>query len=243
MKRSILAILLLAPALASAQAQKRTCKDGTWQALGFPSQGACQNLVRSGTVLAWNAREDFALSPNEENPNPDRNGFLNVWHFLSSTGPAHDPATYGLLPQYEVRGHGREAWTTPAPGGTFPAPLVGVVNQFAELHPGNAGELAILGWRSPVSGTVNVVGEFFDGDPNGGDGVAWSVDHRTASQSVTLMSGTVDSAQPGLFPAGNGFRISVVVSEGDFLDFVVDARGNFTFDATVLNLVIVGPVE
>jgi hypothetical protein len=39
------------------------------------------------------------------------------------------------------------------------------------MHPGYFGELAIVAWKSPITGTVTVSGFFSDIDPNCGDGI------------------------------------------------------------------------
>ena len=119
--------LVTTPVVADDQ-QQRACKEGVWQSLGFASQGDCVSLVSSGDVLAWNFFDDFLLSPNQENPNRDRNGNLDVWYFLTSTSLVHDPTTYFLLPNFRLDFNGdREHWDDGTGGGGLAPPLVGVV--------------------------------------------------------------------------------------------------------------------
>ena len=59
------------------------------------------------------------------------------------------------------------------------------------VHPSISG-LAIIGWKSPFTGLVNVSGFFSDLDPTGFNGVIWSVDRV----SQTLASGTIANGGP-----------------------------------------------
>ncbi len=223
--------------------QLKVCQEGTWESLGFESQGACVGLVASGQVLVWDLFGDFLLFPDQENPNRDRNGNLEVWHFLSSTGLDHDPATYVLLPNFRIVFDGaREQWDD-GNAASFFTPLVGV-QKFLEvgiMHPTDT-QLAIVSWQSPINGIVSISGEFLDRDPGGGDGIVWSVDHDTTPGVVTLAEGTI-KGPPAAFSDNFGFNLTVPVAEGDFLDFIVDpGPGGFGFDTTVFDVTIVGPM-
>jgi hypothetical protein len=92
-------------------------------------------------------------------------------------------------------------------------------------------QLAIVAWRSPITGTVTINGFFSDVDTSdGGNGVAWFVDR-----------GTTNLAQ-GSFGNGGGeyFGLSnVAFSRDEFLYFVVDPlNGDANSDVTRLHLVI-----
>jgi hypothetical protein len=60
------------------------------------------------------------------------------------------------------------------------------------VHPSIAG-LAIIGWKSPFTGSVNVSGFFSDLDPTGFNGVIWSVDLG----SQPLATGTIAKGGAG----------------------------------------------
>ena len=60
----------------------------------------------------WNLESDFQVFPNQENPNRDSCGNLNIWYFLSSTTLTRNPP-YTLLPNFynDANGvAGLEAW-------------------------------------------------------------------------------------------------------------------------------------
>src|SRR5439155_649914 len=56
------------------------------------------------------------------------------------------------------------------------------------VHPGPASGVAVV-WTSPASGTFKISGKVTDADPNGGDGIAWIIDHRRISGVRELASG------------------------------------------------------
>ena len=50
---------------------------------------------------------------------------------------------------------------------------------------------AVVSWKSPIAGAVRITGRIADGDPVGGDGVVWHLDHRTASGGSELAAGEI----------------------------------------------------
>src|SRR2546425_12685732 len=50
------------------------------------------------TTMAWNLADDFSLSPDQANPNPDQYGNADVWYFME--GRAQDTSSYSLLPGF-----------------------------------------------------------------------------------------------------------------------------------------------
>ena len=96
------------------------------------------------------------------------------------------------------------------------------------LHPGPKVPASAV-WRSPVTGTVRVSGRLADADPNGGDGIVWTVRHggkvlRTAEMNNAM---TADIE-----------KISVPVAAGDLISLSIGPRAEYTFDTTQIEFVI-----
>lgn len=213
------------------------CKGGGWRHLAFRNQGECVSLAAHGGHV-WNLADDFRVSPDQENPNPDFEGTPDVWHFLSSTGLERDPTTYELYTNYTGVGTNREGWDRAE---DQPLPTVSILKGVHRvvLHPGD-GTLTVVGWQSPVTGVVLVRGLFEDDRSqtcNGSDGVRWAIDASTDTSTTTLASGFLDAN------ASAGFALSTAVAEGDFLYFSVHPNGNAVCDTTFLDLTISGPVK
>jgi hypothetical protein len=211
------------------------CKGGGWRHLAFRNQGECVSLAAHGGHI-WNLADDFRVSPNQENPNPDFEGTPGVWRFLSSTGLERDPATYELYPNYTVVDTNREGWD-----GGSPVPTVSILKGIHRVfvHPGD-GTLTVVGWRSPVTGMVLVRGLFEDDRSQtcvGSDGVRWAIDASTDTSTTSLASGVLDTN------GSVGFALSTAVAEGDFLYFSVDPNSNAICDTTFLDLTISGPLK
>lgn len=189
----------------------------------------------STAATDWDLDRDFRVSPNQANPNPDISGTPNVWHFMQSASLVRDPASYSLLPHFTANaysGPGLNLWASSqvSHGQQFSYPAVGInasgQNQFAISFTWPAGavymvpdplRLAVVGWRSPITGKVDVTGSFTDLDSSCGNGVAWFVDR-----------GTTNLAQ-GSFPNGGSqsFNLSdVTITQGNFLYFILDATNN-----------------
>ena len=129
--------------------------------------------------------------------------------------------------------------------GGYRPPLVGINSTYATqivknfpfpprsvfVHPGISG-LAIIGWKSPFTGLVNVSGFFSDLDPTGFNGVIWSVDRG----SQTFASGTIASGGP----AQTFSLTNVAVKAGQALYFIVDPNGDYTSDSTGVDVIVTG---
>jgi len=127
--------------------------------------------------------------------------------------------------------------------GIYPIPLVGVnftyLTQLPNgefgipprsvfIHPSSS-ELAVIAWKSPISGLVNVAGLFSDLDPTAGNGVIWSVDIWSASKgNQTLASGAIPNGGPAQTFSLTGVSVSV----GQVLYFVVDPNSGDDFSDT-----------
>jgi hypothetical protein len=117
---------------------------------------------------------------------------------------------------------------------TFKLPPKGVT-----VHPGPKNGV-VVGWRSPIQGTVKVSGQFADADPQCGDGIAWAIDLKMAIGRQELASGAFANGGRQRFADGqNGKNLTVIsVEAGDTLEFVVLPKGDYTCDTTVIELTI-----
>ncbi len=102
------------------------------------------------------------------------------------------------------------------------------------IHPGPAGGVAVA-WQSPVRATVTVAGRLADLDPNGGDGVAWRVEHRASNGSRReLASGDIPNGGAAAF----GRSAAVEVRPGDRVELLVLPKANHTCDTTLVGLTV-----
>jgi dipeptidyl aminopeptidase/acylaminoacyl peptidase len=192
----------------------------------------------------WTLSDDFRIAPDQVNPNPDSYGNPWAWRFLKGR-ELHHPSTYRPMGNF-VNAFGivgLATWTGPffAPDNL---PAVGVnatgsdqfplgwnwPDQAVLLHP-YAGKAAVVGWRSPVNGTVRIDVTVSDLDPNCGDGIRWYVDRGPK----TIASGRIANG-------GSGPSVSMqkVVHVGTNFYFIVDEGGSDDFycDSTELALTI-----
>ena len=203
----------------------------------------------------WDLGRDFRVAPNQNNPNPDRLGHPRVWSFLESATPAHEPSSYTLLSDFITNRFGfagLQSWqgTMHVPPDNAlpsvslstrrdnPVPLgVDWPPRAVLVHPETT-ELVVVGWRSPIRGTVRVGGGVRDRDDNCGDGIDWSIDRR----STTLASGVIDNGGRQPFAASeNASRLRAVrVTRASLLYFVVGPGPNsdFVCDSTELEVTI-----
>jgi len=198
----------------------------------------------------WKLSKDLLENNNQISFNQGAKG---VWYFLQSKSFAHTPKTYQFLSAYyepcvsDATSHwvdGMPCWQNPAVDARgYRLPLVGInatyVTQIVKnfpfpprsvfMHPSSTG-LAIIGWKSPITGVVNVTGFFSDLDPTGATGVIWSVDRGSA----TLASGTItNGGSPQTFSL-----TGVSVSTGQVLYFIVDPDGDYSSDSTGVDVTI-----
>jgi hypothetical protein len=109
----------------------------------------------------------------------------------------------------------------------------------AAVHPGPKSGVAVA-WRSPVSGTVRVSGGVTDADPQGGDGIAWAVDHRGTRGVAELANGDFPNGGAQRFDKGKTpERLrSIKVQTGDRIELLVLPKANHICDTTVVDLTI-----
>ncbi len=96
-------------------------------------------------------------------------------------------------------------------------------NQMA-LHPGANNELAVVRWTSPTTDTFNILANWIDLDPHGGNGVGTHL----------LINGVKQSAFDLYLSSGTGSNRNgqFALNAGDMVDFVVDAGNHYLFDTT-----------
>ncbi|MBI3412207.1 MAG: PSD1 domain-containing protein [Planctomycetes bacterium] len=118
--------------------------------------------------------------------------------------------------------------------GTFKLPAKSV-----SVHPGpNNG--VVVSWKSPVAGTVKITGKVVDADPQGGDGIAWIIDHRNSGGLRELASGDIPNAGAQDFAKGKGAEQleRVDIKSGDRIQLLVLPKANYICDTTVVELTI-----
>ena len=231
------------------------------------------DLTIEGGGLTWNLADDFRLSPDQANPGPDGHGNEQVWHYMESASFARDPATYSLLPDFITDAfliEGLEQWQGTqgsSPNNRLPAVGINASGAAQEidglswapgivrLHPSSS-KLAVVGWQSPIDGTVSVHGSFDDLDTRCGNGIAWYVEDgtgtlaqgplSTADVSILLGNGDGTFQAPVPYEAGSDSRTvaigdlngddvpDLVVGNGDSGDVsVLLGNGDGTFQAPV----------
>jgi Big-like domain-containing protein/Calx-beta domain-containing protein/hemolysin type calcium-binding protein len=195
-------------------------------------------------VQTWKLADDFAAS--NSNPAPDSHGNTGIWHFCTSAGLAHEESGLTKLPLFnpDILGSGLKGWHGDFTGcGDSPALPIILVNPGSDLslcavtfaghavavHPTPA-RMAIVAWRSPVSGPIRIAGGVADIDAGGGDGVQWLV----AKGSSSVASGSIANGGAQEFPAG----LTVPVAVGDVLYFGVHPGGGDDYDSTELDVTL-----
>jgi len=198
----------------------------------------------------WSLSKSLLQANNQVSFNQGADG---VWYFLQSKTFVHNPRTYELITTYyepcvsDAVSHwvdGMPCWQNPVPDSAgYRLPLVGINTLFTTqvvknfgfpprsvfMHPSSTG-LAIIGWKSPLTGLVNVSGFFSDLDPTGSTGVKWSVDKG----STRLASGTIQNGgAPQTFSLA-----SVSITAGQVLYFTIDPDRDYASDSTGVDVTI-----
>jgi hypothetical protein len=199
----------------------------------------------------WRLADDVLATDNHISFNQ---GSRRVWYFMQSHDFAHEVLTYQFLPEYtspcmavenRLDPFGLSCWRSArrdASGNRLPLAGVNATEMTIEsldrfsiparsvyVHPG-FDSLAIVAWRSPVSGPVVVAGSFSDLDPNCDNGVQWTIDKG----GITLRSGDLPNGGPPM-----AFRFRVRVKVDDVLYFIVDPNGgDYACDTTGIDVTV-----
>lgn len=182
----------------------------------------------------WDAGPEFVKSPNAANPSRDRYGDT-TWFYLYSGTTRHDPADYHVLPYFTPIDAGVQEWhSTPETYG-IPGVWVGGAWGQIQMRPGTptTNQNAILGWRSPLTGTVIVDATIQANETwctAEHNGIRWSIDQGAA----TLQSGHLELGETTRIT-----HLSTPVTTGEALYVVIDADGNSNCDNTLVDFVVV----
>ncbi len=99
---------------------------------------------------------------------------------------------------------------------------------------------AVIGWLSPVAGTMRVEARLQHAHPECGNGVTWAVELRRGQTRQRLASGIAQGGKPATPPPIGGLAIR----PGDLVSLVIGARdGNHSCDLTAVDLTIAPMAE
>ena len=194
------------------------------------------NTAMAGEALSWNLSRDMMTSI-KKNPS-------GAWSFMQNSSDLHNPANYTLFPNHSTTCNGSfplNCWRnttdgifgyigiptknyTWASGGKTLTATKGVVH----THPGPNGNAPVLRWKSPIAGTISILGRVSDVDNTCGDGVLWSLE----SDTTVIDSGAVNG-DGAVFSAQN-----LHVSKGASVYFIIDMGADWRCDTTNLDMVI-----
>jgi hypothetical protein len=110
------------------------------------------------------------------------------------------------------------------------------------IHPSPKAGVAI-GWKSPITGTVQIKGKVADADPSCGDGIEWTLSLNAGSGTQPLASGAIPNGGAQPFAEGKGADklASVSVKAGEMIQFAVLPKAEYTCDTTLVELEIAEP--
>jgi len=196
--------------------------------------------VREGRRHRWQQIAALAAVA----PFADSDGNAGVWHMMVAPSTTRDPSTYsdirnldpsvcgqpGLFDWYDdlTAGSAFINTTSATIYGTPCAPNQVLQPHVALAHPGSANDV-MYAWQSPITGTVAISGGVSDADCGGGNGVNWYV----AKDATDIDSGSVSCSSTSFTPG-----LSTSVSAGDVLYFIIDPNGDYSYDATQIDVTL-----
>ena len=184
-------------------------------------------------MLVWNPATEFQMPPDQKNPSPDGYGNPGVWSYLRSLTDSDDPTSYLLLPNFQS-----------APPHWYERDLVNLIVGYdarpgvITLHGWSDGirdhnHDAILGWRSPVAGTIHLRGAVWSPTPSCGE--------PADGPTFTIQ---LDRSLVASYPLGLGgskdLDLTVEVEAGQSLYFSNDPGLDARCDNIFLRLTIIG---
>ncbi len=181
----------------------------------MPSRAATFNVVNDFSIL--------------NNPNGDWSygwtgalgGTLNLFTLNGSTVPGLEAWERGPLPYPDAASTPFIGHNTTA--GTITFASFHVPTDELQLHPGIAGEEAVVRWTAPSSGAFFITGRFE------------GLDSTTTDVHILLNGGSLLSGSIGSNGDVVPFTLTTGVNAGDHLDFVVGfGSNNYFFDSTGL---------
>ena len=200
------------------------------------------------TPLSWNLAADFRRAPDQANPGPDQYGNPEVWFFMAGLG--EKPATYELLTTFVSNAfdvEGLEQWQGIFDPGDPNAklPAVGVNATGIDQHPttftwpADAIRLhplrkrsVVIGWQSPIDGSIVFDARYETLDYTGGNGYQWG---------AFVQRGGVFSPRSSGYTSGGGVEYidGVTLSAGDFLYLVLGSfEGDYSYDSVQFDLTV-----
>ena len=110
------------------------------------------------------------------------------------------------------------------------------------IHPSPKAGVAI-GWKSPITGTVQIKGKVADADPSCGDGIEWTLNLNSGSGTQSLASGAIPNGGAQLFAEGKGADklASVSVKAGEMIQLAVLPKAEYSCDTTLIEFEILEP--
>lgn len=207
-------------------------------------QDGLEDLFWAGHDLALNEKPDG--NPTEtSNPNSavpswsygQRTNLissgLNLYpaasHRNTFTGTATDDAIEGYV---DASGVGANTGTTPIAYNYGFGPNLPFNASEMLLYPaGSGGPYPVVRWTAPAAGRYEAIAYWQDSDPHGGNGISAHI----------LVNGAQVYAQDMDDGAGCSIAQSLELKAGDVVDFTIGTRGDFSFDVTKFNAVIVRP--
>jgi hypothetical protein len=107
------------------------------------------------------------------------------------------------------------------------------------IHPSPKAGVAV-GWKSPITGTIQIKGKVIDADPSCGDGIEWTLDFRASSGIQPLASGAIPNGGAQSFTEGKGAdKLALVeVKAGEMIQLAVLPKAEYSCDTTLIELEI-----
>ena len=182
-------------------------------------------------AATYNFEVDFSTTVNDDS---------SIWSYRYQAEGLVRDGVYELLPNAtpDISGiPGFNGWQ--APGvlpqvvkNTTPATVRDAGNMIVPpgqsvVHPAD-GQLAVVSWLAPASGTVRVDFRFTDLDAGCGEGIAWYVDK--GDEFGTLAAGTI----PNGGDSGLQTVATLTLAAGERVNFIVDPNGTYACDSTRL---------
>jgi hypothetical protein len=193
--------------------------------LGLPA------AALAGTY-SWNLASDFTAAGSGANPDHDQYGTMPWSYQESSPSGLHDPSTFTLLPSFATGVHGGlAAWSDPISNvlvGVNPGPA-SISDGSATyppgqvvVAPGSGGQLAVVGWTSPLSHTTTVSISGSVGADSTGSGLTctpstmWSLDQNGISlvRGTTPTSASTSFTTPATVDPGASLYLTVATAPG-----------------------------
>jgi hypothetical protein len=172
---------------------------------------------------------------------------LRAWTEYLDIGASYDLEIAGLItePHKSVGGYGNvNGWGTKGPpsvivndaDSAITILTITVPPRSVAVHP-SPDKQFLVGWKSPIDGSIRIDGSIADADDGAGNGVAWMVELVRANEKRQLAAGRIEEGA-----TRTPFQLSepVEVTRGDVIYLVVDAyRGNYGHDSTAVELTLV----